>query len=92
VCSLFADDVDDIVDGDTTEQAASGVDDGSRDEVALLEESRYIVCGHIGFDAWRIGIEAIADRVFWVSRDDTGEQDRAEVTIVTIDDKETIGA
>ena len=91
VRGFFADDVDDVVDGDAAQQLAVLIDHGGGHQVAVLEELHHVV--RIGFrrDARRLRVEDVADGFFRVFGQQPRERERAEVAIVAIDHEQAVG-
>ena len=89
--SLFADDVDHVVDRDATQQLAVNVDDCRGHEVAVLEESRHFVRVGFGRDTRGFVIDDVADGLFRILGDEARERDGAEIAVVAVDNEQPVG-
>ncbi len=87
---FFANDVDHVVDRDSSQQLARGIDHGGRHQVTVLEQARHFVGIRVRGDARRSRIEDVADGLLRIFREQAGERDSPEILVIAIDHEQPV--
>ena len=88
--SLLTNDIDDIIDGNTTNDLAVCVDDRRRDQVVQFEAVGDFTIGHVGFERLDVKAHDLGHDLREVACDESGQRQHAKVLGIAIDDDQCI--
>ena len=92
VFGFFTDDVDDIVNRDSPEQAAVFVDHRRRTQIAILEQAGNVRSRRLGQDALQVLVDQFRHQGLRIVGDQATDIEAAVITVVAIDHEKQVGA